>query len=185
MRDVRIITWCDLCFDQDPDGPQQPAEHAATACIVVDGAGKPVLRTLDLCETHAKELAGLAATILKMGAPLDRSAQAIDTTNRPPSARPMPCPVCHTEMTKGYVPLHIWSVHIGQTRPPQPTTCPECGLVSVDNANPVQISRHRAAMHDFDPVAEAIAVYEDGLNRAATPRRSTTHRTTSRKAAAS
>lgn len=168
MKDFIVQTWCDLCYDDDPDGQRIAATDHIVGCIVVNNQTKPVLMELDVCDRHAKELDKLEATFGRMGVPLvGKGAQG----RMPPLAIPQPstgyvakrgdCPICGNGMTRAGITNHIWNVHIQQPRS-VPDSCPDCD-VTFDSS--VGLGKHRSAVHGYDPIAEAVAVYEHKLGQ--------------------
>jgi hypothetical protein len=180
MRDIKIIAWCDLCFIEGKAAagePLIPVEVPATqtftlACVEGDDK-RPSFKQLDLCEPHAKpylELVELLANtdIALVGTaprPQGRVAAPVVATGRPvgrPPSKNTPditrCPVCHLEVRYPSLMVHIWNQHRpGETRPPQPKTCPECR----QSFEPQGMSLHRKKTHGVDPLIEILRGVKD------------------------
>jgi hypothetical protein len=163
VKEHVIQAWCDRC---DSRGEKAEAIVERTVMIIPAGA-----KTLDLCEPCDKELIEpLAALLAEYGQPpAERNGQQrlnVGPSDSEPAGYERPCPVCHQVLhgSNTNVAQHIWLRHIGQRRPAQPMSkCPECDFTPATGTG---LGRHRVTAHGYDPVAEAMAVYEHGRGKA-------------------
>ena len=139
-RQTVIQVACDIC--------QAPMSESDPQVVVGIGPSATRLRTrmLDLCPVHAAELTGLVQQFLDAG-------HVIRPT---PLGGKQTCAVCsQTLSTRSALASHIWSQHrAGERRPTPPSgKCPDCAKF---DAGPAALARHRALVHGWDVVAEAM-----------------------------
>ena len=161
MKEVKILAWCDSCAADDR---REAATDSAT--VTLGPRGKPL--TLDLCDTcHEAMIQPLSALLAEYG---QNETGAVDkpvvvSTPKASSGRPRStCPICSITRSAGGALLeHLWREHLGKPRPPAPLTCPDCGFVPPsDSRKPgAAVGRHRGNVHAYDPLAEALALYEE------------------------
>lgn len=128
MKDIRILTWCDL----HEDGEQVDAESIEVSIRGRSG-------TVDLCPEHAAVLMGFRPHIY-------READGRKASERQPEA--VPCPDCswvgvsRTSLTK-----HLRQKHdVGLATLVKNLTCPQCD-VSFERVPSLGV--HMAKAHDL------------------------------------
>jgi hypothetical protein len=155
MREVKLLTWCDMCWD---DGMiQTAAEHSFTIGIV-SGESRPALKLLELCETHSKTIVELQELLVGVGQlpELDKKRGP----GRPPVSEPVrehptkSCPVCKRQIKNNILVAHIWQEHRSDEKPAIPKICPEC-REQIDTGQ--GMTQHRKAAHGYDAVADALS----------------------------
>jgi hypothetical protein len=160
MKEVKIIVWCDSCAGSERRTP------ATVSSTVSFGQSEPLM--LDLCDAcHSSVVVPLVQLLDEYGQP----AVTIDkpTVVRAPgkisrSRGTLICPICSvTRSASNVVAEHIWRKHLGEERPPAPSVCPDCGYTPEAGLQrpTAAVGRHRANVHGYDPVAEAMAQYRE------------------------
>jgi len=166
MREVVISRWCEVCWQED--GTKTPAIGAIWLTLTLsEDAVLPPAKAIDICEPHGRPFADLATLHERAagpveGPPVERPPVATPARRGRPPKDPetykrgtFECPVCSTVYTAKHVLLaHIWNVHRREERTPQPTVCPDCGK-RIDA--PASMGNHRAVMHDWDSLLDAVA----------------------------
>jgi hypothetical protein len=159
MKEVKILAWCDSCAADDR---REAATDSAT--VTLGPRGKPL--TLDLCDTcHEAMIQPLSALLAEYG---QNETGAIDkpvvvSTPKASSGRERStCPICSVTRSAAWpLAAHVWRDHLGKERPPALRTCPDCDFAPpADSRKPAAATgRHRANVHGYDPLAEALALY--------------------------
>lgn len=159
MKEVKILAWCDHCASDDR---REPATDSVTMTF---GHGKPL--TLDLCDRCQQMIITPLVELLDdYGQPEPAAVEKPSVVSHPKTSSVRlrsTCPVCSATRSAGGALIdHIWKDHLEQVRPPAPHVCPDCGFVPPpDSKRPgAAVGRHRANVHGYDPVAEALALYE-------------------------
>jgi predicted RNA-binding Zn-ribbon protein involved in translation (DUF1610 family) len=171
MREVAITLWCDLC---SPDDRQRGTTSYALTIQEVqpttEGLILPPVKTLDLCDMHAKSLDELTSAVLEHGV---RAIAVVRKRDDIPEAKSSgskatpgvakdvkACPACgYVGSNHTIAAEHLLSKHMGQgvatlrARRAADTACPECG---VDFADSRAVAFHRKREHDRTIMDDAL-----------------------------
>ena len=160
MKEIKIVAWCDNCAADD-------RKEAATTSVTLTVGPRGAPLTIDLCDTcHEAMITPVTALLTEYGQAENPAAEqpaAVPSPGKKPRPRNRAtCPLCPATRSASWVVAdHVWRDHVGQPRPAAPTVCPDCGYTAEHTKTPTAaIGRHRANLHGYDPLAEALARYE-------------------------
>lgn len=169
MQELRILKWCDVCHKED--GAYVEIDRAYVISFKTDGQrDSATTRKLEVCDRHGKSVDAVLQMLTDCGTmpgvePAERPAELpIEPITKQPGvevkrgkgnimSRPVPCPICKREITRGAMPTHIVYAHAA--RPiKQPAKCPDCGE---KYAGLNSMATHRRRTHGWDMIAELAA----------------------------
>lgn len=155
MKEMRVLVWCDACFEEDNEAQ---VEGETTMAISLNGRTR---HSLDLCRRHRKELiTPLMELLTAKGTPPDKIELDVRRSQPPVGAARLSdrwtCPICKDTMNRTSAVGHVWSKHHEDERPEGPTRCPECGWPEADDATAQAVSMHRYRAHQISALDEAL-----------------------------
>jgi hypothetical protein len=158
MQELRLFAWCDVCYRERK--MQEPAVNRYVITVAgVGRPGAPIVRGLDVCETHNEPVIELKETLMTAGTVVPKDERTSPTPKAPPPkvepeaelpgtvwgrARET-CRLCKTETRRDNLVAHVISRH-GAHVPAQPKKCPDCGE-RLDKAKAMHM--HRLRNHGY------------------------------------